>query len=197
MKSITRKVLEDFNDNNINYCVLRNYDDPEFLTVTDVDILVSWKHGFKVKRILKKHGLTKTFLGLHIKSIRFFDIKMGCLEHNGYYIKSGEEVLKHRRRHNYFYILSAEDEFMHIMLKFLYNDKYKHFIENISIDIIKVYIIIYNIFGSAGVNYACDVYSKDYSKFNTHRKKLLKQINSYRNKLLYYIYRLTFPCLKR
>lgn len=137
-----KKILEQFNKEKVRYCILRNY---EFLlgrgeVTADIDILISeltridkimTANGFikHAPRYVKGHVIYSRYL---VKENRFleFDFQVGNIAWNDIPYLGGEEVLNRRKKLSYFYVLSNEDMFIHLILHSLlgkrkFKTKYK------------------------------------------------------------------------
>lgn len=162
IRGIILSVLEDFNKNGIDYCILRNY---EFLLEEsekqerDVDVLISGGDVERAFEILRKHGFlerrrgcTTNHLGcsrvvLKLGSVERrigFDFHVGGLAYNGCYYLLSEDVLARKKRvyinvsrRTFFYVPSDEDYFLELLLHSIldkgeFRDKYKGILEKLS-----------------------------------------------------------------
>ena len=159
IREIILRVLEDFNKNNINYCILRNY---EFLLnaserqENDIDVLINGKDLKKISEILKKYGFLDGRKGCTTNHIGYpkiifkldnierrigFDFHIDGLAYNGCYYLDGRDILFRKRKiyineKTYFYVPSNEDYLLELLLhsildKNYFKHKYKKIINNL------------------------------------------------------------------
>jgi hypothetical protein len=144
-----RDILNRFKKENIDFCILRNYKKLEI--TKDIDILINSKDKRKIKKIAKEFGLKKGVdFGYYLscknldKKI-WLDFKIGCLSYQGFCFESSENILNRKKKYSYFYILSKEDEFIHLILHSIINkgffkeryiQKIEELIKNINRDFI-------------------------------------------------------------
>jgi len=139
VEEIVESVLDDFNRNNVEYCVLRNYEfllDVHARQERDVDILVTDRDLDKVDKILRRHGFTGGKRGCTTNHISYqrevvklknevrkigFDLHINGLAYNGVFYLSALNILS-RRKHlkaasgTFFYVPSDEDYFLELLL---------------------------------------------------------------------------------
>lgn len=203
--SIYRKVLERFNEEGINYCVLRGYDDPEFTESEDLDILILSREGRKVKNILSEMRLVKRAgkVGPKIICDKRFDIKVGCLDYDRFFVKGAEEILENKRKESYFYVMGKEDELFHLILKAMSTkSKRKKYLKDIEslfrrADLKKVEEDFRKSLGEWGVKVFDLFKKKRYDEALEYIEPLRKYLKSEDADRRYTRCRMKFPCLKR
>src|SRR3989344_8528893 len=141
---IIEEVFKKFKKENIRFIVLRNYEN--ISEEKDVDLVVENNSRKKLKRILEEFGLRKGIDFKYYLSYKnekvWFDIRVGGIIYNGFLYKDFEELYFKRRRLKKFYVLSKEDELIHLVLhsivdKGLYKEKYVVKIESLFLEIDK------------------------------------------------------------
>lgn len=179
-----KEILQEFDKQNINYCILRNFDS---LTKDDeIDILVDNKK--KIKPILKKMKFKKGaeyFQYLSFKREIWMDFKIGYLPYRGFSYKSATEILRNRRKVDGVWVMSKEDEFVHLILhsildKRKFKEKYKERIKNLLKEVDKNKIVkeLHFKFGKVGTNLFSLIEQEKYKESLMLRWKLLLQIFS-------------------
>jgi len=143
-RNIIEEVFKKFKKENIRFIVLRNYEN--IAEEKDVDFVVENNSRQKLKRILEEFGLRKGIDFKYYLSYKnekvWFDIRVGGIIYNGFLYKDFEELYFKRRRLKKFYVLSKEDELIHLVLhsivdKGLYKEKYVVKIEALIRDVDK------------------------------------------------------------
>lgn len=136
-----KQVLEEFDKNNISYCLLRNYeflDDPSYL-LEGLDTLIAKKDISKAHGILLNLNFTKRkpqfsqahhayFKLVNLQKVSF-DIQVGGIHWNDMSYLS-EMVLKERINKQYYYLLSDKDTFIMLLVhsilgKRFFKEKYQ------------------------------------------------------------------------
>jgi hypothetical protein len=200
-ENIYEKVLKEFNRKKINYAILRNYNN--FENNEDLDFLVSKKDGVRVKSILKKFHLLKRVFGFYLISDKRFDIKPGCMEYGKLVLEDAEEILKRKRKVDYFFVLGKEDELIHLILKSLgngfsnekYTNKIKELIQECDLEKVKGFFFKY--LGDVGLNLFENIIKENYFIVKKLKGEVYNSLNSLRRKIKYLFCRISFPCLKR
>ena len=150
-----RKILNEFDENNIQYCILRNY---EFLTgepypVESMDTVVAKSDLPKVDYILNKNGFIKRrqqfslqhkayFKLINLQKVSF-DIQVGGVHWNDMCYLN-EIILKNRVKKDFFYVPSDNDYFVMLLIhsilgKRYFKSKYQKIL--FSLDTDKEYVI--------------------------------------------------------
>lgn len=133
-KRRVRKILMEFEKEDIDFCILRNYENLE--KEKDVDLLV--EKNKKVDKIMNKFGLRRRYSYGYFMSYKgeglWFDFKVGWISYHGFRYKSSEDILNSKKKYKYFYVLGEEDEFVHLILhcilhKTHFKEKYKRRLE--------------------------------------------------------------------
>src|SRR3989344_9075579 len=141
---IIEEVFKKFKKENIRFIVLRNYEN--IAEEKDVDLVVENNSRQKLKRILEEFGLRKGIDFKYYLSYKnekvWFDIRVGGIIYNGFLYKDFEELYFKRRRLKKFYVLSKEDELIHLALhsiidKRRYKEKYVAKIEALFLEVDK------------------------------------------------------------
>lgn len=201
--SRVKAVFEECNRQDVRYAILRNHDNLE--KYEDIDFLVHPHDGRKLKKILKRFGFIRRFggWGPFLISDKRFDVKMGCIEHGGYCLWPAKEILKRRKKKDYFYILDENDELKHLILKALggkfakpqYMRRINELFPRCDIPSLKKDFL--RVFGPLGRILVESVEGKNYSTARRLRRPIFKRTQSLKRKLLYLWYRGLFFCFKR
>jgi thymidylate kinase len=125
---IIKEVLDKFDRNEVDYCILRNYEgliSNNYLD-KDIDILVSKKSYSQAARILRAEKFTlnkKISLGtqkLYCKYINgeffIFDLKVGNLAYMDLPYLHGEGILRRKVKKSFFFVPNKEDFFYSLLL---------------------------------------------------------------------------------
>lgn len=198
-----QRVLEKFNLEGVDYCVLRNY--KNISENDDIDILVANKDGLKVKRILDNFGYTRRIWGFGPKIIcdKKWDIKIGGVSYFGGEMDLAKNLLKRKRKCKYFYVLSEEDELKHLILKSIGNNlKKRDYLERIEklfsrVNDSRIKDELKTTYGYLGLKSLNLIKAKKYSELRTICKKMRSKKSSFSNLMRYFFCRITFPCFKR
>lgn len=130
MKSIKMLVLDEFNRQDINYAIMRNYDD--LSDAQDLDVLVSEFDLEKVSHLMKGLGLTVGNLVTNL-----IDIKC-CSDYDGYYFASNDTFIKDAKIFKGYKVLSETDELFFLLIKSIHSRKYntriKKLLEKVNIN---------------------------------------------------------------
>ena len=114
------KILRLFVERGIDFCVLRNYKNMD--NEKDIDILIDFKDKRKIKNILRNLGFRKgADFGFYLSYKKldenmWFDIRIGCLVYQGFCFEKAKEILLKKLKYEDFFILSKEDEYIHLIL---------------------------------------------------------------------------------
>ncbi|MBU1703786.1 MAG: hypothetical protein KJ922_00300, partial [Nanoarchaeota archaeon] len=161
-----RKVLEELNSNNIEYCILRNYN---FLLEKErelkqsersIDMVVSKKDFTRFEKLMLNMGFVKRKPSFSHKHVPFFRIEDN-LERISFDVQIENvhwndvpymDVLKNRVKNGFFYVPSVNDTvamlIIHSILgKRRFKPEYQEIIVNSKIDDIKVTKILEKLFG--------------------------------------------------
>ena len=182
-----KEIFREFDRQGVDYCVLRNFDSLE--TDNEIDILVD--KGEKVKTILREKGFKKGaeyYQYLSIKGDIWFDFKVGYLPYKGFSYKKASEILIRKRKVLGVWVMSLEDEFVHLILhsildKNAFKEKYKKQIEFLlkKIDRGRVIKELYFKFGKIGKELFSLVEQERYGELLMLRNKLFLRIFSLRD----------------
>lgn len=145
-----RNVLEEFERQNVGYCVLRNYEflyDERF-EVESLDTVVALRDYHNVERILLQAGFMprkqqfslkhKAFFKLLDEEMVSFDIQVGGVYWNDM-LYLGEEIVEQRVRKEFFFVPSNNHTFVMLLVhsvlgKRYFKSKYQHILASLSYD---------------------------------------------------------------
>ncbi len=128
-------VLKEFDEQNINYCILRNY---EFLLgnpmpIESLDTVVSKKDFRRADKILKDFDFIKRKQQFSLKHKAYFrlidlqkvsfDIQIGGIHWNDM-VYLDESILENRKKIKYFYALSDKDTFVMLLVHSILGKRY-------------------------------------------------------------------------
>ena len=125
---IIKEILNKFNRNEVDYCILRNYEGllNNKYQDKDIDILVSKKSYSQAARILREEKFTlnkKISLGtekLYSKYINgeffIFDLKVGNLAYMDLPYLKGRGILRRKVKKSFFFVPNKEDFFNSLLL---------------------------------------------------------------------------------
>lgn len=139
--SVIKQVLTDFNNNKINYCILRNYG---FLlekktklaqSEKSLDLVLANKDYVKFHHLLLNHGFVKrkkpSYALKHVPYFRFegtetisFDVQIGGVHWNDLRYLSENYIIKNRVKKSFFYIPSDEDTFIMLLVHSILGKRY-------------------------------------------------------------------------
>jgi hypothetical protein len=180
------EIFKLFEINEIDYCVLRNYD--QFTEKEDIDILVNEKRKLKIifsKLNFKKGAEYGNYLS--INGNYRLDFKVGAIPYWGFSYSSSKELIKRKRRFGKIYVLSYEDELIHLLLhsildKNCFSEIYKNKIELLikKSDFSHVSSELKNKFGGLGKKLSDWLLAKDYRSLLSSRRKMFLKIFSIR-----------------
>jgi len=143
--SVLKDTLKKFEKNNINYCILRNYQfilENKIYEGKDIDTLIFSRDLNKVHRILKNQGFGMVpinpysmhrgyakYIKQDKKLLQFHFHINGVTGRNVRYLEA-RDILKRKIKKQFFYVPSNEDSFLVILLHVLlglkkFKDKYK------------------------------------------------------------------------
>jgi hypothetical protein len=117
-----KKLFKLFDENNINYLVLKGYED--FENSNDIDLLIKKdprllnilrERGFFPKEIKEDFGVSKKDIHLHIR--------INGINYGGAILRNTKGIFDSRVKHEFFYILKKEDLFIHLILHAILNKK--------------------------------------------------------------------------
>jgi thymidylate kinase len=124
-----KKTLIELENNNISYCVLRNYDflienrEPKKHSEKSIDMVISKKDWSKFVKVMNNLGFikrTKSYSLKHAPYYKFlgldrvsFDIQIGAVHWND---MSYLDVLKNRVKKSFFYVPSNDDTFVMLLV---------------------------------------------------------------------------------
>jgi len=188
------KILEDiferFSEENVRFCVLRNYEYLE--NEKDVDLIISRKDHGKVRGIMEDFGLKKGIDFGHYLSYKnkivWFDFRVGGIVYQGFLFKNFDKVFKARRKFKNFYVISKEEELVHLVLhsivdKGAYRPSYVERIEKLmgEVDGETLKGIFSSRLGSVGNKIYSLVRAKDYESSLKLRGKILWKLFRFRD----------------
>lgn len=183
-----RKIIEEFKKENIEFCVLRNYEKLE--NQKDLDILI--KDRKNLRKVMKKFGFRKRssygpYTSYKRKDI-WLDFKVGCIAYNGFCFENAKFILNRKKLYKYYYIPKEEDELIHLILhpilfKKYFKEKYKTKIEILlkKINKKKVVAKMEDNFPNNGKKLFFLIENKEYEKALKLRKKLFLQLFNLRD----------------
>ena len=183
-KSI-QEIFREFNEEEIEFLVLRNYSDME--KEKDVDLAINKEDKKKVEKIAKKFKLKKGIsLGYYL-SLRnnfvWLDIRAGGIVYNGFLFSNFKSIYQRKRKYGNFFILSEEDELVHLILhsiidkefyKEVYIGKIEELMSSVNEDELKK-ILIWRL-GGLGNKIFYLVKGKKYAETLKLRRKLLLKL---------------------
>jgi thymidylate kinase len=132
---LLKKVLQKFNEENVEYAILRNY---EFLLGEDypiesLDTVITKEDMPKVDKILKEFSFNKRIQQFSLAHKAYFklmnlgkvsfDIQVGGVHWNDMQYL-GKPIFKKRKLNNYFYTLSDEDYFVMLLVHSILGKRY-------------------------------------------------------------------------
>lgn len=203
-EKIAEEILERFKKNKIRYCVLRNYE--KFEENKDIDILIDFENGGKVKNILKKMGLVKRIggWGPYLVCDCKADVKIGCIDCDGRFYREANGVLKRIRGYKKIYVLGYEDELEHLIVHSIvtkgnfredYRRKIEGLIKECNLEVVEKRLVFK--FGEIGRKVLKLIIQKNYDGALSYRQKMQKDVRTLMNFIRYYFYRVHFFCKKR
>lgn len=120
-----KEIFKKFDEGEIDYAVLRNYENVD--NSKDIDMIILMKDKNKVKELLKGFGLRKGLeYGYYFSYKRefIFDFKVECLAYDGFCYEKAESLLGRKRKFGDFYVISEKDECIHLILHSIIDKKY-------------------------------------------------------------------------
>ena len=176
-------LFDDFEANDVDYCVLRNYEDLlSGETIDDVDILVRRSSQEAIRRICRKRNwqqrpgdtTAQTRFRKYVQGYGSFvtlDFYWGAPTYNGLDLADGERVLDNRRRHEGLWIPCKNDLFVELVFHAILNknrvrEQYQEKLSQLSnaVDVEAVCEHARFIFGSTGVQTVEYVLTGEYEK---------------------------------
>ncbi len=151
IKPIIKKVLTEFNNESIKYCVLRNYEfllDPNQPPGFDFDVSIAEEDKQKVERIFAKNGFIKKppqfshkhqgysyFSKEDLKKLGFDVQWNGVVWNDMYYLKN--DIYSQRKKVGFLYTVSDEDAFImylchSILGKRFFKEKYRQKLQELA-----------------------------------------------------------------
>ena len=185
---LIEKVLREFNKENVNYCILRNY---EFLlgepmSIESIDTVISKNDLEKVDEIFKRFNFQKRKQQFSLKHKAYFklinlekisfDIQVGGVHWNDMAYLN-QSILRNRIKKSYFYIPSNEDYFVMLLVhsilgKRYFKSKYQKILLELYLDIDKNYVFdkISKIFNQrVAIFLLKKVHQNDFKKINAYK----------------------------
>ncbi len=120
-----KSVLQEFNKQNIGYAVLRNYEfllENKYSDPGDFDVMISSEDFYKAEKIFYSFGFVKNSPQFSLKHRAFsrlvdgirigFDTQKGGIHWNDNPYLIDKQVLKRKKKIDFFYTLSDEDAFI-------------------------------------------------------------------------------------
>lgn len=137
---LIKGISEKLNRDNIQYCILRNYDfllkEKKELTRSEksIDMVVSKKDMPKLDKLLTKLGFTKRKKGYSLKHTPYFkvfdedfisfDIQVGAVHWNDMPYLDEKNILKNRTKKSFFYVPSDNDAFVMLLVHSILGKRY-------------------------------------------------------------------------
>ena len=198
-----KEVLKEFNEKNVRYALMRNYNDFELEKTSDVDVIIDINDIKTVKNILGRYGFLHSFSDWFPfdRMSKTFHIQVQKTSTSRF---EKIDVLENRRKEDFFYVLGKEEELKNHILQGLatkgyfkqrYEDRITELMEDEECDKEKVRKHMLDIFGETGGKVFELVKEEEFEEALEHHEEIRRKVYSLKNKIICKLYRIRYPLL--